>query len=184
MWFKPKFSKVKNTETKDVNKSVLIQEVRPKFETSKYQTEHCTHDTKFAKRRTSSQIIRRCKLLNPWLSAKLSKGEFNTKIARIESIQKQFQPDSTLKHPVSYTCHHNLLQMIYRPFLNNKKQITQAVIANLLTGSDHQSERDMISQYLDISSSTQFVQLLNSKLGFVGVYCNDNKGHANCESFV
>ena len=180
MSFKPEFSKVKSTETKDVNKSVLIQEVKPKFETSKHQTEHYTCDTKFAKRRTSSQIIRKGELLNPRLSAKPSKGEFNTKIARIESIQKQVRHESTPKHPVSYTFHHNLLQMIYRPFLNNKKQISQAVNANLLTGSEHQSERDMISQYLDISSSTQFVLLLNSKLGFAGVYCNDNKGHVSC----
>lgn len=101
MWYKPEFSKVKSTETKDVNKSVLIQEVKPKFETSKNQNENCSQQEKFSKRRTSSQIIKRSEQLNSRLTAKPSKGDFNTKVARIESIQKQVQSDVTPKHPVS-----------------------------------------------------------------------------------
>ena len=69
--------------------------------------------------------------------------------------------------------------MIYRPFQNNKKSILQAINAKLLSGIDKQLDREMISQYLDLSSSTQFLLLLNAKLSFLGVYWNDNKGNVS-----
>ena len=78
---------------------MLIQEVKPKFETNK-NTKELDIKTKFAKRRTSSQIVRRSEQLQQKLNTRPSKGEFNTKVARIESIQKQAKPDSTPKHPV------------------------------------------------------------------------------------